>query len=76
LFKDLPEKFIAWNSHNDEVSEISEQLECLAHSKDCKYEAIKHKEKPIFGLQFHPEVQHTEHGQEIFKNFTDLISEQ
>ncbi|MFH1424646.1 MAG: GMP synthase subunit A [archaeon] len=72
LFKGLPSTIKVWNSHNDEVTAISDQLKALAHSKDCPYEAIRHVSKPIFGVQFHPEVQHTEHGAEIFKNFAEL----
>jgi len=72
LFKGLPDKFIVWNTHNDEVSAISDQLKVLAHSENCPYQAIPHISKPIFGLQFHPEVQHTEHGSAIFENFLEL----
>ncbi len=72
LFKGLPEKFAAWESHNDEVSEISDELEVLAHSSTCRFEAIKNRLKPIYGVQFHPEVQHTHHGKEIFRNFIQL----
>lgn len=72
IFEGLPDKFIAWNSHNDEVGSISDDMKLLAHSKDCQYEAICHKTKPIFGLQFHPEVQHTEYGYKIFENFVEI----
>ena len=75
LFKGLPNNFIAWNSHNDEVVEISDKLEVLAHSSNCKYEAIRHKEKPIYGVQFHPEVQHTQFGKDIFKNFLNIVGD-
>ena len=73
LFKGLPERFTVWNTHNDEVCAISPELKVLAHSKDGPYQAIRHVSKPIFGVQFHPEVQHTEYGPEIFKNFLELI---
>jgi len=66
---------VVWNSHNDEVSELSEKLEVLAHSKDCPFEVIKHKTKPIWGVQFHPEVQHTEYGEQIFENFVEIVKE-
>ncbi len=75
IFKELPEKQTVWNSHNDEVSEISDKLEVLAHSNDCEFEAVKHKEKPIYGVQFHPEVQHTEYGLDMLKNFLKIIKE-
>lgn len=69
LFKKLPKKFFVWESHNDEVKKISKELILLAHSENCKFQAIKHVKKNFYGLQFHPEVEDTEHGEEIFKNF-------
>ncbi|MFO7872034.1 MAG: GMP synthase subunit A [Candidatus Undinarchaeales archaeon] len=75
IFKGLPEKQTVWNSHNDEIEEISDKLEVLAHSNDCKFEAVKHTEKPIYGVQFHPEVQHTEYGLDMFKNFLKVVKE-
>lgn len=73
LFKGLPKNFFVWESHNDEVSGLSDKLECLAHSKTCANEAIKHIGLPIYGLQFHPEVQHTEFGHEIYANFLEIV---
>ncbi len=73
LFKGLPDKFIAWESHNDEIKELGPELLPLAHSENCRYQAIKHKSRPIYGVQFHPEVQHTEYGEDIFKNFLALV---
>ncbi len=73
LFQNIPQSFIAWESHNDEIKELGPYLVGLAHSKNCKYQAIKHRTKPIYGVQFHPEVQHTQYGEEIFKNFLNLI---
>ncbi len=72
IFKGLPKKIIAWESHNDEVTKIPENFVLLASSDYCKIQAIRHKEKPFFGLQFHPEVEHTQYGMEIFKNFLGL----
>lgn len=69
LFKGLPKKFVAWESHNDEVFEPPSDFIQLAHSENCKIQAVKYKKKPYYGVQFHPEVEHTEHGYEIFKNF-------
>ena len=76
IFENIPEhgdSMIVWNSHNDEIGVLSEQLEAMADSKDCKYEAIRHKSKPIYGIQFHPEVQHTEYGEKIFDNFLRIV---
>lgn len=72
LFDSIPEKTIVWESHNDEVSALPDNFEILAESENCKIQAMKHKEKPFYGLQFHPEVEHTEFGERIFKNFVEL----
>ena len=75
LFDNVPEKSIVWESHNDEVSIIPKDFILLAESENCKIQAMKHKSKPFYGLQFHPEVEHTEHGEQIFKNFVKLCQE-
>ena len=73
LYEDgVPEKSIVWLSHNDEVTKLPEDFEILASSENCKVQAMKHKSKPLFGLQFHPEVEHTEFGETIFKNFVKI----
>lgn len=61
--------FRAWASHFDEVKMLPTGFESLAHSEICKFEAIKHTTKNIFGVQFHPEVWHTENGEKIIQNF-------
>jgi len=73
LFKGIPAKISAWESHNDEISELPKDLESLAHSESCAVEALKHRKKPIYGIQFHPEVQHTQHGKDIYKNFIGIV---
>ncbi|MCK4718782.1 MAG: GMP synthase subunit A [Thermoplasmata archaeon] len=70
----LPETFMAWESHNDEIKKLPPDMEVLAHSDSCRFQAIAHKKRPLYGLQFHPEVEHTEHGADIFKNFLDICS--
>ncbi len=69
LFSGLPKTFDVWESHNDEVTELPPGFVRLAHSKNCDIQAMRHTRKPLFGLQFHPEVEHTQHGNDIFKNF-------
>ncbi|MEM4160503.1 MAG: GMP synthase subunit A [Thermoplasmata archaeon] len=69
LFDGLPRKFVVWESHNDEVQVVPEVLEILASSENCRVEAMKHRKRAIYGVQFHPEVEHTQHGEEIFRNF-------
>lgn len=72
IFDGVPEKSIVWLSHNDEVTRLPNDFELLAESENCKIQAMKHNKKPFYGLQFHPEVEHTEYGEQIFKNFINL----
>ncbi|MCK5023879.1 MAG: GMP synthase subunit A [Candidatus Aenigmarchaeota archaeon] len=72
IFKGFPKTFIAWESHNDEIKELPDEFEILASSENCLIQAIHHKEKPFYGLQYHPEVEDTEFGYEIFKNFIEI----
>ena len=72
IFQDVPKKSIVWESHNDEVTELPKTFDHLALSENCKIQAMKHKEKPLYGLQFHPEVEHTQYGVKIFSNFIKI----
>ena len=72
LFRDLPDTFIAWESHNDEVITLPPDFKLLASSKTCKVQAMRHETRPLFGLQFHPEVEHTDNGYEMFQAFLDI----
>ncbi len=72
IFKSMDRQFDAWASHMDEVCEIPQNFEILAHSEICKCEAMKHKIRPIYSVQFHPEVVHTEDGHKIFENFANV----
>jgi GMP synthase (glutamine-hydrolysing) len=72
IFNDVPERSIVWLSHNDEVTKLPSSFICLAESESCKIQAMKHKSKPFYGLQFHPEVEHTEYGELVFQNFIKI----
>ena len=72
LFEGVSKKSIVWESHNDEVTVLPKDFEILGESESCKIQAMRHKEKPLYGLQFHPEVEHTEYGEQIFKNFVKI----
>jgi GMP synthase (glutamine-hydrolysing) len=72
IFEGVAKKSIVWVSHNDEVAKLPDDFELLAESENCKIQAMKHKNKPFYGLQFHPEVEHTEYGEQIFKNFVKI----
>ncbi|WP_455392481.1 GMP synthase subunit A [[Eubacterium] cellulosolvens] len=75
LFLGLPDKFQAWESHNDEVKTLPENFIKLAHSETCQIQSFKYQSKPFYGVQFHPEVEHTDNGYEIFKNFLKVCEE-
>ena len=71
IFKDLPNSFVATRYHSLEVSRLNlpKCIEILALSANNIIMAIKIKNKPVFGIQFHPESYATEYGKNIFKNF-------
>lgn len=69
LFAGLPEKFIVWMSHGDRVSKIPEGFQVSATSGNCPYAAIRNEAKRFYAIQFHPEVVHTQHGNQILGNF-------
>lgn len=71
LFEDFEvgESFTVWMSHGDQIKRLAEGFEAMAASDQCPYVAIQHREKPLFGLQFHPEVFHTENGLPIIQHF-------
>jgi GMP synthase (glutamine-hydrolysing) len=75
ILKGIPKRFIAWESHNDEVKRLPPGFRAIARSVSCANQAFAHDERPWFGTQFHPEVEHTEHGSEIFQNFIDFVAE-
>jgi GMP synthase (glutamine-hydrolysing) len=73
LFIGLPRQFTVWESHNDEVVRLPPVLKVLAHSDSCPIEAVRYIGRPIYGLQFHPEVENTEYGYDIFQNFLKVV---
>ncbi len=76
LFNDIPEIFEATRYHSLVINNdaINEKLEVIAFSEDDKeIMAIKHKEFPIYGVQFHPESYQTSVGKKIIKNFLEVI---
>lgn len=69
LFKDINEIDQSWMSHTDYVSEIPEGFEIIATTEECPVAAMENKEKRIYGVQFHPEVEHTLFGEKMLSNF-------
>ncbi len=69
LFEDWEEEEIVWMSHSDAVVKLPEDFEVLAISENNVIAAFKHRDLPIYGVQFHPEVVHTPKGKILFRNF-------
>jgi GMP synthase (glutamine-hydrolysing) len=65
----VPRETIVWMSHGDQVRAASSDFETLAETDTCPIAAVKHRTKPFYGLQFHPEVSHTPEGGRILRNF-------
>jgi GMP synthase (glutamine-hydrolysing) len=69
VLEGLSKKEKVWMSHGDTVFALTSEFEALAHTENCPVAAFRHKQKPIYGLQWHPEVIHTEHGMQMLSNF-------
>ena len=69
LLKDIPQESVVWMSHGDQIKDVDSNFVIIAHTKNAQVAAIKHRLKPIFGVQFHPEVVHTEFGTQLLSNF-------
>jgi GMP synthase (glutamine-hydrolysing) len=75
LFKNVPEKSISWMSHTVYISEVPEGFEILGTTETCPVAAMGSKAKRLYGVQFHPEVEHTQHGKSILNNFLYEVCE-
>ncbi|MEM3704006.1 MAG: 7-cyano-7-deazaguanine synthase [Candidatus Bathyarchaeia archaeon] len=69
VLKGLNKREKVWMSHGDAVFSVPREFEVLAHTENCPVAAFRHKKKPIYGLQWHPEVAHTEKGLLMLRNF-------
>ena len=72
LFQNTNATQIVWESHNDEVHVLPENFFCTAKSESCQIQGMENNEGDRFGLQFHPEVNDSEFGKEIFENFVSI----
>jgi GMP synthase (glutamine-hydrolysing) len=69
LFAGVPQETEVWMSHGDQVDAVSQDFVPLARTDSCLHAAVKHRSRPLYGLQFHPEVTHTPDGKTILANF-------
>ncbi|EQC50747.1 glutamine-hydrolyzing GMP synthase [Bacteriovorax sp. DB6_IX] len=70
----VPDEVNVWMSHSDHISELPKDFTLVMESHNSLVAAIKHNTRPIFGLQFHPEVEHSEHGKDILNYFFEDIA--
>ncbi len=66
-------KSAVWMSHEDAVVKLPKNFQSVAYTKNSNLTIIENKKKNIFGVQFHPEVTHTDNGKQLLKNFLFLI---
>ena len=71
IFKDLPKQITVWHSHCDEVKELPRGFRCTASNEACSIQAMEHEQRPLFGVQFHPELFDDDHphGRSVLENF-------
>ena len=69
LFKGLPQEGISWMSHGDYMAKVPDGFALTAHSDSCPNVAIADEARGFYGVQFHPEVNHTQHGIDMIHNF-------
>ncbi len=69
LMKDIPSPNNVWMSHGDSVDAIPDGFEILAKTSDIPFAAVANDERKFYGVQFHPEVKHTDNGAKIISNF-------
>jgi len=74
IFKGLPTEVTVWHSHCDEVKVLPKGFRRTASNTTCHIQAMEHTERPLFGVQFHPELFNEEYpaGQKILENFLEM----
>lgn len=73
LLEKVNDESIVWMSHGDKIEKLPTSFITLAKTDNSPFAVIKHRSKSIYGVQFHPEVQHTKHGKRILENFCQKI---
>jgi len=69
ILKGVDNESVVWMSHGDHIHELPSSYEIVGHTSNAEVAAVHHKEREIYGVQFHPEVAHTQCGKQILKNF-------
>lgn len=72
ILKGLAPRIKTWASHADQVVSLPPDFRVLARSEVCEIEAMGHKKRPLYGVQWHPEVVHTEGGIKLLENFLEV----
>ena len=69
LFESVKTESTVWMSHTDYIAQVPEGFHITAHTVDCPVAAMEDPERQLYAVQFHPEVEHTEEGMKILRNF-------
>ena len=73
LLEGITQGSVVWMSHGDAVAEPGSGFSVLAGTENCRYAVLAHEQKGLYGVQFHPEVVHTEQGARLLSNFVHHI---
>lgn len=73
LFQEMPETSVVWMSHGDQIHALGEGFSSIAHSANCPVAAFGDDRRRLYGMQFHPEVEHTVFGKQLLHNFLYAI---
>ena len=69
IFKDIKNNSTVWMSHVDKVTKLPKGFKTIASTKDCEIAAMEDSQNKLYAMQYHPEVNHSEYGREMLKNF-------
>jgi GMP synthase (glutamine-hydrolysing) len=74
LFRGLGKQIVSWMSHGDYAETLPKNFHVIATSENCPTAAIRDSNRKLYGVQFHPEVSHTEHGIDMIRNFATITN--
>ncbi len=69
IFREIPANGVSWMSHRDYISEVPDGFSVTASTAHCPVAAMANEDKKLYGVQFHPEVNHTDHGSDMLRSF-------